>query len=344
MPLARIPIRPGAVVVVVAGRVAGGVAPDEDRAEIGSVPEILPHARHREVVAGRHAGHRLGLHVQQADVHRAGFARQPRAAHDRNRFPGIGNPDPAAEEQFRFTRAADGEQAGVLEEERALLGEEQVEPIEVDLLLVDFNLGEVRVVGHVQRQAGREAVLQIRAEIAEDGSILAARLDPARLADDVRHELQIPLHGQIQSRERPGARDPEQVELERQRSPVGDLLPTADVALEVQAPGPFRPGGVAQGPEGDAELRAPALLGGAGTHFPGPIPIEVEAAARTGLLAARLCGPPRGAARPRTRILPLVRELPVVFERRGVGPEHEPVLPIVVGIQGDAEAVGVVER
>ena len=47
------------------------------------------------------------------------------------------------------------ELAGVLEEEIALLGKEQAEARQVDLLLVDFDLREVGVVGDVEVQCRR---------------------------------------------------------------------------------------------------------------------------------------------------------------------------------------------
>ena len=47
------------------------------------------------------------------------------------------------------------EHAGPLEEELSLLGEEQAEPREVDLLVVDFGLREIRVHREIERQVAR---------------------------------------------------------------------------------------------------------------------------------------------------------------------------------------------
>ena len=85
-----------------------------------------------------------------------GLARHAAAAEDRNRLAVVADADAAAEEQIDFAGVADAEEAGVLEEERPLLREEQVEAIEVDLLIVDFDLREVGVDGGVERQARRE--------------------------------------------------------------------------------------------------------------------------------------------------------------------------------------------
>ena len=81
--------------------------------------------------------------------------------------PSVADADAAAEEQIDLAGIADREEAGVLEEERPLLREEQREAIEVDLLIVDLDLREVGVDGRVERQARREAVLDVAADIAE---------------------------------------------------------------------------------------------------------------------------------------------------------------------------------
>ena len=95
-------------------------------------------------------------------------AGQPRAREDRNRVAGVRQADAPAEEQPHVLRrvlppaaaaasataaataaAAELEDAGVLEEEVALLGKEQAEARQVDLLLVGFDLREVGVDGEV---------------------------------------------------------------------------------------------------------------------------------------------------------------------------------------------------
>jgi hypothetical protein len=130
-----------------------------------------PH--HREVVAGRHRARRQvfgidlgGLHVEQPDVPETDLSRHPATADDRNRFAVLVQPDPPAEEQVHLAGIADREETGVLEEERPLLGEEQVEAIEVHLLIVDLDLREVGVDGPIERQAGRQVVLGVDADVA----------------------------------------------------------------------------------------------------------------------------------------------------------------------------------
>ena len=62
--------------------------------------------------------------------------------------------------------AAERERVAVLEKELALLGEEQAEPRQVDLLLVGLDLREIGVVGEVRGQVLRDAVLHVEPHVA----------------------------------------------------------------------------------------------------------------------------------------------------------------------------------
>ena len=55
--------------------------------------------------------------------------------------------------------------AGILEEEFTLFRKQQVEPCEIDLLLVRFDLREIRVQRCIQRNARAEAIFQINSPI-----------------------------------------------------------------------------------------------------------------------------------------------------------------------------------
>ena len=63
------------------------------------------------------------------------------------------------------------EDAGVLQEEVALLREVQREPGQVRLQLVDFDLGEVRVPGQVERQRAGDSPLQVESVVAVGGRV-----------------------------------------------------------------------------------------------------------------------------------------------------------------------------
>src|SRR5262249_22540612 len=64
--------------------------------------------------------------------------------------------------------ATESEQPAILEKELALLGKEETEAREIDLLLVGLDLREVGVVGEVGRQVLREAVLHVDADVTRD--------------------------------------------------------------------------------------------------------------------------------------------------------------------------------
>ena len=122
------------------------------------------------------------LDVQRADRPAADAAGQARAGEQRNGIAGRRQADLPAEEEDHVLRrvlapaataaatatgvaGAELEDARVLEEEVALLGEEQAEARQVDLLLVGFDLREVGVDREVPRQPGRDAVLHVEAGV-----------------------------------------------------------------------------------------------------------------------------------------------------------------------------------
>ena len=111
------------------------------------------------------------------DAEVANLAGQAATGLDRNHPVGV-QPDPPAVEHRRRIRglrrahlragatAGEIEHAAALEKEVTLLGKEQAESREVDLLLVDLHLREVGVDGEVGGQVRRDAVLHIAANIA----------------------------------------------------------------------------------------------------------------------------------------------------------------------------------
>src|SRR5262245_38816106 len=155
----------------------------QHQADVGVREHVAPQAQRREV---RRRGDVLVplLNRDRADGESAGAAGQSRPAQNGDRLTCVGQPDAAAEEQdvvaerVRAPAApapaattttasttiaaaaalapdAELEDAGVLEEEVALLGKQQVEPREVDLLLVGLDLREIGVDREVPRQAAR---------------------------------------------------------------------------------------------------------------------------------------------------------------------------------------------
>ena len=98
----------------------------------------------------------------------------------------------------RFPPGPKREHVRVLEEELALLGEEQVEARQVDLLLIGFDLREIGAVGRVERQRRRQAVLDVEpfavvVPVSERFGRLDLAGDPRLrgLAEDVRLHFQV---------------------------------------------------------------------------------------------------------------------------------------------------------
>ena len=157
-----------------------------------TTPKLLPGV---ELVVAR-------LHVEEPDVEVSGLARHAAAPQDRDGLAVVGEADAPAEEQLHLARVAHREEPGVLEEERALLGKEQVEAIEVHLLVVDLDLGEVGVDGAVDREARRDGVLQVAPDVAEQHAVGRHGAGLERVAERVRRDLQVPERGDLDAGDR----------------------------------------------------------------------------------------------------------------------------------------------
>jgi hypothetical protein len=83
--------------------------------------------------------------------------------------------------------------AGILEKEWAFLGKEKTKAIQVYLLFVDFDLGEIRVVCDIKRKARCYRVLDIEADVFF--VVGACRLIAAALClpQNIRRNLQVSL-------------------------------------------------------------------------------------------------------------------------------------------------------
>ncbi len=150
--------RKGLIVIVVSGKIAGCQPADVDRANIRTGSKFPLHSRHGEVIGRRDSQLFFCLHVEEPDVDRACLARQSAAANNRDLLAAVVDTDATTEEELGLAGAAYGKQAGVLEKERPFFREEQVEAIEIDLLLVNFHLRKVGVVGGIEGETGRQAV------------------------------------------------------------------------------------------------------------------------------------------------------------------------------------------
>jgi hypothetical protein len=184
------------------------------------------------------------------------------------------------------------------------------------MLRVDFDLREVSVVRGIEIQAGGDAELGVEPEIAVEIRVGLLREIPARGADDVRKQLEVAGGLQVEPAQLAGRRQAAERVGARERRPVCALAVPLDVPVEVHAPR-LRCRPVSQRAERNAELGAPAALRHAGLDLPAAVP------ARRGV--------------------PLVSNLRVVLHACRVGPEHEAVLLVPVGVENNLERIHVAE-
>ena len=262
---------------------------------------------------------------------------------DRNRIAVLIDADPPREEQLHLARRAELEEPGVLEKERPLLGEEQIEAREVDLLVVDFDLREVRVERGVEREAGRDSVLEIQSGVAFEFRPVVSELEVLReAADHIGQQLQVALALGRKPVERAGQADLRELEGPRCRRPQRFLVPPPQVAGDVEPPNQILAGPIAQRAKRDLHLRFPAAHGHLGAHAPHGVPIEVGSRRSAALRSAAASSPAaRSAGRTAAAVLSRLADLCVVLDPRRRGAEDERVLPVVKRVEQDLDRVGV---
>ncbi len=177
----------------------------DDGPDVRSLSDVALESSHGEV--GDRRTQRLvvgGGHVDQADSLATGATGEPCAADDRYGLR-LGEAcalqaDATGKEQQQVGRAkellgAEVEDAGVFQEEVALLGEEEGEARQVDLFVVGLHLGEVRVERQVEREPGGQAELRIGAEVTVELEVAIAwtHIVLTGLAQDVRLHVQVEL-------------------------------------------------------------------------------------------------------------------------------------------------------
>src|SRR5205814_4725389 len=280
--------------------------------------------------------HRVALvlreDLQTTDRNLPDPSAEPSTTHDGDRLAERVNADATGEKQVDRLRRAGGENAGILEEERPLHREEQWKARQVRTLFVDLDLREVGVVREVERQTRRDAVLELAADVATlarfgiDGKVAFHARERVR-----RHGQHSP-RGYLDPLQRAGMRDLHEAELPRHEGPERLFILAADAAHEVESPRLHVPRPVAQCRERNPELGVPP--GGVGRRRDGPraVPVEVEAPK-----GARHS--PRLARQLDATAFSFIHNLCVVLDGRRRGGEHEAVLPVVVGIEEDAEVV-----
>ena len=238
------------------------------------------------------------LDVEQADTEPAEASGQASASRNGRRHAVLQADAPAEEEQRGLVRGAASafttaacpdarklEEPLAFEEEVATLGEELAEAGEVHLLLVFLHLGEVGVVGEVERQASRDAVLGVDAEVALEVVRIGrgGHLVRQQLGDGVGLQLEVARRGRhLDADERRRDVEPRGARSairRRHRRQVGRLVLPAHDAADVHAPHLVATLAVAQRLEGNNHFAGPALIEVRAAGVPHRVPIEVVTAA-----------------------------------------------------------------
>ena len=298
---------------------------------VRSAQDVALHPQHGEV--GRLGARELlvaGLDVHGADAPAADLAGETPADVNRN-HPAAIEADPPAVEQRRRVRAGlaeptagaaagEVEVAAPLEEEVALLGQEQAEPGEVHLLLVHLDLREVGVHGEVGGDVGRHAVLEIAAELRVE--VAAHRRHPEVVGRRAAERIGLDLHvarrrRQVQAHQRAIRRHAVEGhrtgQVLRHRAQVVPFVLAADGAPHLEPPHHVGARGVADRLERDGDLQRPAALEAAGAGRPHRVPVGVgRAFVDDGII---------GEAAERVRV------------------EHEAAAPVVEGVERHADVV-----
>ncbi len=311
---AVVPVQAVGLVRARTGRIAAG----EDAAQRRSLAQVVRDARDGEVALG-HALGRVGAHVERADVPALVPPGDLAAVEDRDFLPGVVQPHAAAEERDQVVaQVGELEDARVLQEERALLGEEEREARQVELARVGLGLGEVRVDRQHRLQAGRDAIEGVQPRLA-GRLVRAGRAVVHPVAVEEGHHVETqPLVQPVQARQIAGFRDQEDGRVVARARPAVDLVAALDPAVDVEAPGPAR-GIEGQRLERDRELRRPALGIDRRRALPDPVPGLVE-------------------------VLTVVRDQRVALVAGGVDLEEVGVAPVVEAVDHDLEPVVVVEH
>ena len=272
---------------------------------------------------------RAGLDVEGADRGAAALAGEPPAAQQRDLAPGV-EADAPAEEEIGRVAAAGGEpgagpagereRAGAFEEEVALLGEEQVEAGEVDLLFVDLDLGEVGVDGQVGGEVLGQPVLEVAADPPLEVPLRRRHDGPVggEPAEGVRLQLDgAAADRRFQAGERARGRHLQDAaegrECARHVGQVRPLVLPAHDPPQVDSPGLLAARAVAQRLEGNRHFDRPAAVEFRRPDRPHRVPVDVGRA--------------------------LVGDLAVGEAADGVGVEDVAVAAVVEGVEQHREGV-----
>ena len=251
-----------------------GIAARHDDADARLLEYVHGHAADEEI-DGVGAGGRVLTHAEDADAQGARAAGELRPGIERQRLAVVVEPDAAREERDAALRLEppELEDVRVLQEECALLGEEEVEPGQVDLPRVGGGAGEIRVERECRGQRRRDLPESIQRGLEELVLLVRDVVTRRARAQAGDHVDAVALLKSGEARHEPRARE---ILAAIVRDPA-ELLAVGPVpAREVDAPG------VARRIEGqrlqrDDGLGGPAFRVLAGGGVPDALPVPVLA-------------------------------------------------------------------
>ncbi len=221
--------------------------------------------------------------------------------------------------QQRFAESkAEGEDVGPLQEERALLREEQREARQVGAARVHLGLGEVGVDGQRAEQVRAEPLRDVHARLKRPIDVGVRRRDAAARCDG-RPDRQ--AQAQVESRQASqfaGAARLRHLVVPAPAGPAVRLLQALDAALDVEVPG-GQSRLEAQRRNWDADFQHPAAGVPARRRLPQPVPVRVLA------LAAGV-------------------HQRVVARAAGIHGEDVPRAPVPKGVEHDLHVIFVLQR
>ena len=278
------------------GRVRGVIAPavHDHRPDVVALTDVPLHTSDRKQLTVdrlevRAVRDRIGRDAHEAKRLRPDTAREPGTPDNRD-FAVLGDPDLATEEHLVRGRLewipgnTEIEDAGVLQKEVTLLGEEETEAGQVDLCVIHLDLREVRVHGQIEQQTGQNFTLEVepdcpirrRTEYVDVVSLLSPSKQRVRLGFDIQalsRQFRQALH-------MASAADPLQATtLPFPRTPQDLLVLAPDDPEKVDTPRfALHCVGVTKRAPGDRELGAPSIGSSGSSHLPDTTPVDIDRA------------------------------------------------------------------
>ena len=180
---------PGPVVFGFALGIPDGLPIGEDEPDAASSEQLPPDTPHKKIGGGHHTFFIPGLNRQKAHLKTVNLSREASPGPNRN-LQSVFNPDPTAEEKIHLSGRSKSEGAGVLQKKVPFLRKKEWEAGQIDLLVIDFDLGEVGVDGDIQGHGRVDSVFDVETNIVPEVGVRDREV-PLNTGQNVGDELQI---------------------------------------------------------------------------------------------------------------------------------------------------------